>query len=565
MNYFAKSISLVIVTITIIGCGGPLKMDYPVAPIPKNTLPVLFIADPQIHNMYGVGIKQMSYFADKLAKVAIRPPELNILAPYILQDLIKQGQNSSKQKSPLLVVLGDATNIACSGEFDTFLNIVKPNKAKKSLINPQTITFLAHGNHDSYLMGTVNRYVPVVNDFTFNPYYSRNSSGNLEWIPLNMASSAFPTDDSWWGTKVGFPSKNSSKNWRDACYSPIVTDVRKASPMNKSRWLFRYIDHLKDYGLKLSSSTILGNESSIYKLLYQPKPDSKLSKLNYIAQGIWYNPIFSKEPGDGILSIYKSFIVQAFDLGKNHRLILIDTSVCEKAHGGLRYLTTNAGTNACVGEKQIDIIKDILKDKNNRKTIFAGHFPLKDLDDFEQEELTNTFSKYTKKWTYISAHTHNELTGYKWGDGEEANIGSTTDWPMEAHNIYFNTNNHSIKAIHSFNRKNKLKLMYQPTEINTRIELCRHLPAARALANLDTTIAGAIWKSPEGDNDCSEKFLTNQEWLIKGTEFKGYLTEIDRRIYDASNPKYKILMLSIAAAASEQEFESKDITGKFIP
>src|SRR3954466_12076428 len=104
------------------GSTAPLK-DLP--PAGENAeRPVLFIADPQFHNMYGVGLRQMLPLADFFARVAIRPPELNLLAPYAFANLLSQAEKANGGVMPLVVVLGDATNIACSGEFDDFVKVM---------------------------------------------------------------------------------------------------------------------------------------------------------------------------------------------------------------------------------------------------------------------------------------------------------------------------------------------------------------------------------------------------------------------------------------------------------
>ncbi|WP_312710512.1 hypothetical protein, partial [Stenotrophomonas sp.] len=46
---------------------------------------VFFLADPQIHNVYGAALKQMFPVSNWVSGVAIRPPEVNLLAPLVLR------------------------------------------------------------------------------------------------------------------------------------------------------------------------------------------------------------------------------------------------------------------------------------------------------------------------------------------------------------------------------------------------------------------------------------------------------------------------------------------------
>ena len=49
---------------------------------------VLFLADPQIHNVHGGDVKQTMGAADWFSDVAQRHPEMNLLAPYALEGII---------------------------------------------------------------------------------------------------------------------------------------------------------------------------------------------------------------------------------------------------------------------------------------------------------------------------------------------------------------------------------------------------------------------------------------------------------------------------------------------
>ena len=92
-------------------------------------------------------------------------------------------QDSSRTSRPSWIGSGKARMAAAStatepvGRYALF---------RAALAGFRTVPVLmAHGNHDSYLMGTVNSYVP-----------GRDVGG---WRPEAMASADLPVDESWWG------------------------------------------------------------------------------------------------------------------------------------------------------------------------------------------------------------------------------------------------------------------------------------------------------------------------------------------------------------------------------
>lgn len=291
---------LFLMSLSVFGCGTVLK-TVPVNIIEnKSSESILFVADPQIHNVYAMSLLQMNKVSDVFIEVAVRPPELNILAPLIFEELVEK--NNKKNNPNAMIVLGDITNIACSGESRTFYKAL--NKSRKKNIP----TLIAHGNHDSYMMGTTNYYFP------WTSHSNENHSKNKEWKKYTEASryssSNIPIDENWW------PDSNISTkaetNWNHACYQPNGD----STPMNKSRWLAQYFEFLSKQGL--NKNTIKGSKTNDeFLLTFDINANSILGKNNYKIDGYYSKPKFGGTTAESVFtSVYNSFIVQSIDINK---------------------------------------------------------------------------------------------------------------------------------------------------------------------------------------------------------------------------------------------------------
>ncbi len=532
-NRSSNFILWILITVGMLGCSASPKYLTPLEHEESDkSQSITFVADPQIHNIYGLGLKQMSWISDIASKVAVRPPELNILAPLVLEDLLSN--SNDQHRSNIIVVLGDTTNIACSGEYDAFLDAL--NKGNKSNLP----VLMAHGNHDTYLMGTVNNYIPV--------------DSQLDWKPTGMQSSPLPTDESWWGetTKI---SSTHGRNWRDGCFQPTLGGSSGSSPMNKSRWLAKYIAFLGKAGLTQDTNSLKRQlDDEKVSMSFSSKANSALKKLNFSAKGLWYRPDFGDVPSKSIFSrTYKSFLVQKTDF-ENTRMIIIDTSVCEKAIGGWRFIFTNAGQNACIGDPQFKIIEEyIASTPINHKLVLAGHFPLLDLSTRERNRLLR-MSSTQDNWVYMSAHSHLPISLLDWEAGIEINVGSTTDWPMEANNVWFHAEKPVPAIATTLNRASDV-IAYVSTNYNGKSEVCRHLEAAKKMALLEDYDDITKWRSPKINETCNVS--DSDSWEQFGSVLADYVATVYERFH--TDTKYRYAMLSIAAAASKSEFHKKDL------
>lgn len=512
----------------------------------ESDVPIFFLADSQIHNLYGTSLKQMTGTADWVSKVAIRPPEVNILAPFTLRQSLERGISNLGDRTQLAVVLGDGTNIGCSGEADKF-------DSEFDRTGPNTIRLMAHGNHDSYLMGTVNSYGPA---------------GEHAWKPGAMMNSNLPVDEAFWTPSATPVFKDTSlrgRNWLDACYAPRLANTPAGTPMNKVRWLARYSASLSKHGLIENFDGPTTNDGLTFS--GTAVPGSSLANLNYRSRGVWYKP-YPKDEGASAnyARSWQSFSVQAVDIGTTHTLVLIDTSVRASARGGLSFPLTNAGTHGMIGTEQIDVIEKLLSEiPGTRHVIVAGHFPLDSIKRRDRTRLVRLMSSRSPTgWTYVSGHTHEALSRRPHRGGVDINIGSTTDWPIESHIIRFRADSAAEERTESTILKDTYEpLRYTPSSSlgSAYSELCRHYGVAEALASATQEMYHSAWASPLlEESECSS---LQDRWMNASLELAGFQAEISRR-FDAE-PVYREFILRVAAGASRYEAGQRRIGPRRIP
>lgn len=510
------------ILMTLAGCATKSPVDAPFA-FSSTAEKILVLSDPQIHNVYGLGVKQMTPVADVISKVAVRAPELNLLAPLVLEELAARGMESQPKA---VLVLGDIGNIGCSTEVDRFFSIMKADLRKG------TPMILAHGNHDTYLMGTLNSFTP--------------GNGTLAWPPESDGGAwPSPVDRSWWGD---VPEKLRELNWRDACYDP-----QQGSPMNKGRWLAKYLRSLQPLEAVDSQSLTEMNGARLTVQHMRAAAGTALERLQFQGHLVWYPPSFTSRSKPETFNVsYRSFILQRFVIERT-TLIVIDTSVCELARGNTDFWRTNAGTNACLGDRQLGMLAQYIQDvPHDHRVVLAGHFPLKDLTADDRDRLLRLL-KDRGDWLYLSGHTHNARSVTTWGHGKEFNLGSTTDWPMEANIVSLPPMPQSAGVTTFYNNRIVPVTYRRASRAEQKFEVCRHLPVAQKLADL--VMSGqqdVTWRSPESGVPCDITEL--EQWKRMNDSLKQAIEKIGTRFH--SDLQYRNVVLGIAAAASEAEARS---------
>jgi hypothetical protein len=501
---------------------------------------LVVVSDPQIHNVAGGDVKQTFLISDWATHVAQRYPEINLLAPYVFDALVQRAeQEPLGQDTGLVLLLGDGTNASCTGEFDR----LKKHLAAIRGDNGDRIVLWAHGNHDSYLMGTTNSYVPTDEDTVA-----------LE----EMAGSSQPVDKSWW--KPLDEPLDRRKAWNSVC-----ADGHGGVPMNKGQWIARYLASFGEKNLARSSRTV----DEEYIIDAHGTPGSRLAALDFQVLGRWVPPALSPRGKWDLKRSYLSYIVQAIDVGDSHRLILIDTSVCNDTGRGPSYIWKNAGTHACVPRKELEDIAALAK-ATNRRLIFAGHYPLAKLGARDRADLLAVFNAGDRPWSYMSGHTHAPESwqveakdgSYAAAEGStryDLNVGSTTDWPMEAHRVAFTrTEQGMIARSVGFLGAPRLARYKAPPNYQGW-EICRHLKVAQALAEVP---AGKQYAGPWKPAVAPADYATcrKQEYTTSVAQLDAAMNTIEANMAD---PDYRDAMMRIAVSASRAE-NKQNWAGKYI-
>ena len=102
---------------------------------------VLLVADNQLNHLYGNPIWLRNELFDHIVSVTIRPVQQDLFG----QDILKWTLQYYGKRIPV-VHLGDGTNMACAGEFESFREIM--DTAEQPWV-------MAPGNHDAYLLGNL--------------------------------------------------------------------------------------------------------------------------------------------------------------------------------------------------------------------------------------------------------------------------------------------------------------------------------------------------------------------------------------------------------------------------
>jgi len=106
-----------------------------------STRKALLISDCQIHNLLSLPLPERNLSAEAAAATAIRPPQLDLFSPDVLAWILENGEPDAD----VVLHLGDALDLACTGEFDRFLATMR--HARKPW-------FMCPGNHDFFYLGT---------------------------------------------------------------------------------------------------------------------------------------------------------------------------------------------------------------------------------------------------------------------------------------------------------------------------------------------------------------------------------------------------------------------------
>lgn len=106
----------------------------------RTTRKALLVADCQFHNLLSKPLPERSLTMKALVGTAIRPPQLDLFARDALSWILAE----EAPQADFVLHLGDALDLACTGEWETFVAVM--GGAGKPW-------FMAPGNHDSFYFG----------------------------------------------------------------------------------------------------------------------------------------------------------------------------------------------------------------------------------------------------------------------------------------------------------------------------------------------------------------------------------------------------------------------------
>jgi predicted phosphodiesterase len=299
---------------------------------------ILLIADNQFNNIFQDPSIMRNKIADSFAPVSIRPPQLDIYS----KELFKFVLNNNHAKNKYVIHLGDALNIACENEWETFKDTLNKTIDKKKFV-------MAPGNHDFYWFGT--------------------TAGGTEKIKLQWGKSCsdvFPIEGEKIPTKKEYLSMRMTKGKFIESYLKFLNldiNISQGKIDKQFKGFIRKI-YVKRYKNKEEDDY----KSFILQLIDIPTQNSKVIK------GIIIDTSnYSKKP------------LNAF--GRIHL----------NGH-------ENAGLKAGITKEQISKIKEWMEDDSTKYIIF-GHHPLSEFR-ISIKKVIEKILKKPNVLGYVSAHTH---------------------------------------------------------------------------------------------------------------------------------------------------------------
>jgi hypothetical protein len=121
---------------------------------------------------------------------------------------------------------------------------------------------------------------------------------------------------------------------------------------------------------------------------------------------------------------------------------------------------------------------------------------------------------------------------------------------MESNLVWFQKNQANPRV--NIIRLEQNLIPFKASSINEASEVCRHLPSAIKLAELNPKKPLIAWESPPDNGNCNVSDISS--WHAQGEKLQKAVSTIRERFKNES--LYRKAVLSIAASASKYESES---------
>ena len=437
--------------------------------------------------------------------------------------------------------LGDAMNLSCGGEIVRFQRAMTGALATEPGGVPW---FMAPGNHDSFMSGVFNSFIPTDEDLDsqrFRDLVASVRRDGLRSQRLDQSASESlevrPFQDlSWWSAERGrtyaYDTPKSGPGWPGVCAGQGADAV----PMNKLSWLAWYLASQAGQGVqfrKLGS----GCDAGVIE------GGGAIGAFTTAIRGQLHPPESTRE----VMNSWLSFVVQVVQK-RDTAVALIDTSVGDEVgRAGLWNVASTVGSKGAVGDEQAVVLDAMLDGlAGTTRIILAGHHPFKDLPIEDQHRLAKIMRKHHVE-EYFSAHTHapSSRRAIAGVDAVEINIGSVTDWPMEGVVASLFEPSTPTKVVRA---GLDCRLNYHrngaPLSLTWR-QACVHAPVAHRLASMTDAEAAvflrgeATWNSPRVSEDC--------EVRSAAASLEGDMRTIENRETDEA---FRDFLLCLATEAS---------------
>lgn len=349
---------------------------------------VLVLSDNQEHNVFAGALRSLSGKAEAaITPVAIRSPQVNLWSRLVLEHFV-QDALEGPDAARLVLHLGDAADVACTNEFDTFVT------SMQRATDGRTPWLWTPGNHDSFMAGNLNSYVAKSAKESFKDAYEK------EWT-----------------------------TWAGACASPDAT----SQPLTKELLLQRYLKALEAQGVQFESSSEM--EEKIQCTVWRGKPavGTPLASLGFSVIARECARLTTVE--DKFIGPWESFIAQRVEVAPGVDVLLLDTTDLVASDSLSVFRGRGAAQRGLLRKAQQDALGELIAERGSdspkRLFVAMGHSPWNELEEGSREYL---LSKGIT--AYASGHTHIQSSvlehpGKKGRALFELNVASTTDWPME--------------------------------------------------------------------------------------------------------------------------------------
>ncbi|MEN8151775.1 MAG: metallophosphoesterase [Planctomycetota bacterium] len=343
-----------------------------------RTRRALLCADCQFNNLYSKPLPERNLSAESMAATAIRPPQLDLYSPDVLRWILR----NDGADADVILHLGDAANVATTGEFDRFLEVMKSSGKP---------WFMAPGNHDFFYYGI---YAPESERLLGSAAYRSGVSLLKGQFIRTYVAAILGHDDEGCA----------------ALAAALGIERRTGVP-------------LSEVGDRLPLSFEWEAAGDGMGLLHRIcwRIDEEVPWRSYILQGI---DLGGPEAGPLKTKVY---LLDSCQYSRRPEMVP-NAWRCYP-------IGMNCGLTGQMLPDQLLKLREWLEDRDDREgASLMCHHPFENLEPRTRTNLGHLWREY-HVGVLVTAHTHQGYFAHHNLDCEEdrieLNIGSTTDWPME--------------------------------------------------------------------------------------------------------------------------------------